>query len=131
MDLLIGQTQMAVAGAGGDDDGLALIGVAVLGGDHLVGAGVAQSGDGLDLHVRAQSQRLLHEMIRQLGTAERGESGIILHLGREGDLTAEGTLFQQEHRLIGAAGIDGGGKTRRACTDDDDVVHSLHLVNEK
>ena len=78
---------------GGNDDRLALIFIAVLGSHHLIVSLVADAIDRLDLHLSALSQRLLHKVVCQLTAADRVEAGIVLHLGREGDLTAKGGLF--------------------------------------
>ena len=94
-------------------------------------AAVADAGDGLNLHVRTLAQGLLHEMIRQLTAGKGVKAGVVLHLGGEGDLPAEGALFQQQDGLIRPAGVDGGGEPRRARADDDDIVHSCYLANEK
>jgi hypothetical protein len=40
-----------------------------------------------------------------------------------GDLTAEGFFFNEKNTLFGSAGVQRGGQTRRACADDDDIVH--------
>ena len=96
--------------------------------EHLV---ALHAGDGLDFHLGALRQGLLYQLVGQLAATDGLKAGVILHLGREGDLTAESALFDEQDALFGTAGIDGGGETRRACTDDDNVVHTENLVSAK
>ena len=121
--LLALQTQVAVAGARGDDGGSALEGRATLTGNGDVSCLTADARDGVQLDVGTQGQGLLEQLFAQLGAAEADKAGVVLHPGRMGDLPAEGGLLNEKHALFGSAGVNGGGQTRRARADDDDVVH--------
>ena len=120
--LLVFHTQIAMTGARGDNGSLALKGAALTG-DCDVSCLTADADYGVQLDVGTQFQCLTEELLAQLRAAEADESGVVLHTGRVSDLPAEGGLLNEKHALLGSAGVNGGGQTRRARADDDDVVH--------
>jgi len=51
------------------------------------------------------------------------KAGIVLHVGRGGELAAGLRPHEDEGRQVGAGGVEGGGPPGRARADDHDVPH--------
>ena len=119
---LIRQMQSAVPCTGGDDDASCFIAAGLA--DDGLDVTAADACDGVHVDVCAQRQRLFQHSLGKLVTADLLKTGIVFELRGESDLTAEGVLFQHEDGFSGAAGINRGGETGRACADDENIVHS-------
>ena len=92
---------------------------------------VADGGDLLELDLGALLHGLIGHEIAELRAGDGDEAGEVLHAGRPGDLPAEGVLFDDEHGLSRASGIDGGREPRGAAADDDDIVqHVISFLKE-
>ena len=80
--LLLGQAELAVGGAGGDDDGGRLVGLAGAGDHALEVAGEVDLGDVVEDHLGAEPLGLLLQFVHQLRALDAvGEAGEVLDLG--------------------------------------------------
>ena len=81
--------------------------------------------DGLfQLHLCALGQDLIQHPFRQLAAAELQRAGIIFHLGRIGDLSAEAVFLQHQNALAVAQGVKRRRHAGGAAAHYDDIVHS-------
>ena len=80
-----------------------------------------------ELH--AQRRYLLLQLHREIGAADAGDGGIILHQRGVDDLAAGEFLFQQQDVLAGAGGVEGGGHAGGAGADDEDIVHNGNFLS--
>ena len=72
----------------------------------------------------AEALRLAAHAVHQLGSADRfGETRVVLHIRRVGQLSAGLHAVDQQRGETGARGVDGGGQTGRSAAQDDDVLH--------
>ncbi len=126
--LLVGEAELAVAGAHGEDDGLGVVlhVVGVL--DHLDLAGEVDGGGVVGDEGGAEALGLPAHLVHEVRAHDAlGEAGVVLHLGgvHQGAAALERAL--EHHRLeVGAGGVDGRGVAGGAGADDDDVVHGGH-----
>jgi hypothetical protein len=73
--------------------------------------------------LRAETLRLLAELIHQLGALDAfGEAGVVLDLGRDRQLPAGLRPLDDERGHVGARGVDGGGESGGTRSDDDDFT---------
>ena len=84
-----------------------------------------------DVHredLRAEARGLLLHLIHELGAEEPvGEARIVLHVGRQHQLTTGLETFQDEGCEVRPRGVE-GGRTRPAPSDHDHVPRSIHWV---
>ena len=80
-----------------------------------------------------ETGRLFFESTHEFGAHDSlGESGEVLDLGREHQLSAgliartRRFAFDDERREVGSCGVDGGGESGRTRSDDDDLVVLTH-----
>ena len=120
--LLIRQTEMAVLCARGEDHGAAFI-YAVLGAHGEILPGALHGQNLADVGLGVKREHLLEHPLGELRAADGGDAGIILHARRVGDLAAVSLAFEQKDAFPAAAGVNGGGHSRRAASGNDDIVH--------
>ena len=75
------------------------------------------------LHIRALTEDLVNQFLREFVSGQFRESGDVLDLRGERDLPADTALLDDEGRLAVSLRVKGRGHTRGPCTDDDYVVH--------
>ena len=105
----------------------AFVGAAFFGGDGEGFAGFFDFGDGFQLHICAQIQRLLNQLLGKLGAADLNGAGDILHLGRIGNLAAKAVLFDDQDGLAGTQCIYSSGQSGRATAYNNNIVHKKFL----
>lgn len=120
-----GQVQLAVLGAGRHDDGLRPVDRARAVGDGLDGAGEVDLDDVVGDEFGAEAFGLGPHVVHQLRAHDAvAEAGEVLHLGRLHQCAAGGDRAFEDQRLQrGAGGVEGGGVSGGAGTDDDDVAY--------
>ncbi len=116
------QTKMTVLCARGEDHSTAFV-YAVLRAHGENFPGTLYGQDLADVGLGVEREHLFKHPLGELRAADRGDAGIILHARRIGDLAAVTLAFEQKNALSAAAGINGGGHSRRAASGNDDVVH--------
>ena len=120
--LLARQTEMAVLCACGEDHGAAFVDAVFRAhGEMLPGA--LHVYDLADVGLGIKREHLLKHLLGKLRAADGRNAGIVLHARRIGDLAAVALAFEKENALSAAAGVNGGGHSRRAASGNDDIVH--------
>ena len=122
--LLVGQAELAVGRAHGEDDGVRPVGGALGVGDRLDLALEVDRldvvGDDLGAEPLGLGAHVLHELGAHDAVAEAGE---VLDLGGVHQRATGGDGALEEQRLeVGAGGVDGGGVAGRAGADDDQTA---------
>src|SRR6516225_9747577 len=82
--------------------------------------------------LRPKALGLLAHILNQLGPLDAfREAGKILNQRGEGELSAGLMTFDDQRLEVGACGVESGGMSRAAGTDNDDVanVHSVRLLD--
>ena len=80
-------------------------------------------GCGSELDIRAVEDDLIEKLFSKLVSAYLHNRGIIFDLGRKGYLTAKGFFFKDENAFVSSECVERRGKTRRACANDNYIVH--------
>ena len=89
-------------------------------------------GHGLvQLHLGALLHGLLEQLVAELGAGDGEKAGEVFDPGAPGDLPAEGVFLDDQHALSRAPGIGGGGQSRRAPADNEDIVQHKRFFLSK
>lgn len=116
--------EVAVAGSGGDDDGLGFDAVAVDGdGEGTVGeVDLFDGGERAD--AGSEAFRLLLHVGHELESVDTvDEARVVFDDGGRGEEAALHAAGDDEWVEVGAGGVEGGGEAGAAGADDDDVFH--------
>ena len=108
--------------AGGKDDGLRQIDVAAVAGQAERALPEFELGHQIGNDLGADMGRLLLHLLHQPRTLNHvGKTGIVFHVGGDGELAAGLDALDQDRLQHRARGIHRGGVTGRAGTDNDDL----------
>ena len=115
-------------GTGGDNDGLGLV-LALIADDLLDLAAEVNALDDIGAALSTELCRLLAHAGDQTATALTLDhlAGIVLDLVGLGDLAAVLSLFDNQCAQTGASGIQAGGESGGAGTEDDNIIDCTHI----
>jgi hypothetical protein len=120
--LLRGQVEPASAGTAGDDEGASVDDVLADVEDEG-GLGEIDGGEMGHGELGAEAGGLLLHVLDELRALDAfGPAGEVLHERGDGELAAGLVAFEDERLEIGAGGVDGGGESGAAGTEDDCVA---------
>ena len=128
--LLVVEAELAVRGAGGQDDGARLERLAAERLDRLDVTVEVEHGRVVPQHLGTELLGLLLQTLHQLGALDAvGEPGEVLHLGgvHQGAAGGDGPRDHQRGQA-GACRVDRGGVAGRTRSDDDEIADGGGLV---
>lgn len=120
--LLPGQTQMAVAGAEGQNDGPNQIRF-ILGLHSVVSPHRREAGHRGEVHLHPHGLCLGLELLGEGRTAHLRHPRVVLLPGGVRDLAAGGVPLQHQHRPPSPGGVQSVGKSCGAATNNQHIVH--------
>ena len=122
------QAQLPRFGAGGENHRTRVIFRAEAAVNPFVGAEILDPEHLVDLDLGTHVHGLFGHAVSQIHPADGRNGGIVFHLRRPGDLSAQRILFQDEDAFPRAAGIHRRRQAGRAAADDDDVNHDQAIL---
>ena len=126
-----GQVQTAVAGAGGDDDHVGMMGAAVR---QFQVAAAELSGNEFDhgsaLEAGAEAFGLLAHDFHEFKAGNAvGKAGIVFDQGGGDEGAAGGRAVENEGGKAGTGGVDGGGEAGGPGAEDGELFHGANDTN--
>jgi hypothetical protein len=120
--LLRRQIEPACLGTGGDDQAVGEIGISGIAGEPEWPAAEFNLGDGVGDDLGADVLGLgLHLFHQPRALDDVGKTGVVLHVGGDGELAAGLDALDQDWLQHGARSIDRGGVAGRARADNHDL----------